>query len=81
MTCHYPDLGSDSDRLKICFTQSEALTRSRQLDVISVEFLRSFLRLETVFLLEVNIDEIIMQKWRHDETYTSFDFIRVYTTT
>ena len=29
MTCHYPDLCSASDRLKICFTQSEALTRSR----------------------------------------------------
>ena len=28
MTCHYPDLGSAFDKLKNCFTQSEALTRS-----------------------------------------------------
>ena len=28
MTCYYPDLGSTSDWLKICFNQSETLTRS-----------------------------------------------------
>ena len=28
MTCHYPDLGSASDCLKICFNQPEALTTS-----------------------------------------------------
>ena len=28
MTCYYPDLASTSDWLKICFNQSETLTRS-----------------------------------------------------
>ena len=28
MTCYYPDLGSTSDWLKICFNQSETLTSS-----------------------------------------------------
>ena len=28
MTCHYPDLGGASDWLKICFNQSEAISRS-----------------------------------------------------
>ena len=44
MTPHYPNLGSASDWLKICFIQSEALPRSEQWPVISMEFLRSFLR-------------------------------------
>ena len=42
MTRHYPDLGSSSDWLKICFSQLEALPRSGQCRVISMEFLRSF---------------------------------------
>ena len=40
MTRHYPDLGSASDWLKICFNQSETLPRSEQewYQVISMEF-------------------------------------------
>jgi len=30
MMCHHPDLGSASDWLKICFIQSEAISRSDQ---------------------------------------------------
>ena len=42
---HYPDLGSVSDWLEICFIiQLEALPRSGKRRVISVQFLRSFLR-------------------------------------
>ena len=41
---HYPDLGSTCDWLKQIFNQSEALLRSGQWHVISMEFLRSFLR-------------------------------------
>ena len=47
MTCHYPDLGTASDRLKIWFIHwSEALPRSGYWRIIelSMEFLRSFLR-------------------------------------
>ena len=42
MTCHYPDL--DRASWKICFNPSEALSRSGQWHVISMEFLRSFHR-------------------------------------
>ena len=48
MTRHYPDLGGASDWLNQIFTrhdQSEALLRSGQWRVISMEFLRSLLRL------------------------------------
>ena len=40
MTRHYPDLGSASDWLEICFNQSETLLRSEQewYQVISMEF-------------------------------------------
>ena len=43
MTCYYLDLGSASDWLKIFLIQSEALPRSGQWFVISMEFLPSFL--------------------------------------
>ena len=43
MTCYYLDLGSASDWLKIVLIQSEALPRSGQWFVISMEFLPSFL--------------------------------------
>ena len=36
MTCHYVDLGSASDWLKICFNQSEALPRSGHLYGVSM---------------------------------------------
>ena len=42
MTRHYPDLGSESDWLKICLNQSKAPPRSSH--VISMEFLQSLLR-------------------------------------
>ena len=44
MTQHYPDLGNVSYWQKVCFNQSEALTRSGKWRVISMEFLLSFLR-------------------------------------
>ena len=44
MTNHFPDLGSASDKMKQFFNQSEALPRSGQRYIISIEFLRSFLR-------------------------------------
>ena len=44
MTCDYSDLGSASDWMKQILNQSEALPRSEQWPVISMEFLQSFLR-------------------------------------
>jgi len=44
MTGHYQDLVSASDWLKQMFSQSEALLRSALCLVISLKFLRSFLR-------------------------------------
>jgi len=43
ITCHFPDVGSASDLLKICSNQSEALPRSGGWRVISMEFLPSSL--------------------------------------
>ena len=44
MMRHYPDLGSACDWLKIWFIQSQELARSGYWYVISMEFLRTFLR-------------------------------------
>ena len=44
MTHHYPNLGSASDWLKNCFIRWEALLKSGLWHVVSMEFLRSFLR-------------------------------------
>ena len=44
MTRHYQDLDSASDWIEKSFNQSEALPRSWKWRVISMEFLRSFLR-------------------------------------
>ena len=44
MTNHFQDLGSAADKIKQFFNQSEALPRSGQRHIISIEFLRSFLR-------------------------------------
>ena len=44
MTNHFQDLGSASDKIKQFFNQSEALPRSGQRHIISIEFLRLFLR-------------------------------------
>ena len=44
MTSLYPDLGSASDWLEFSFNQLEALPRSGERHVISMEFLRSLLR-------------------------------------
>ena len=44
MTHHYPDLDSASDWLHICFNQSGALPTNGWWSILSMEFLRSFLR-------------------------------------
>ena len=44
VTFLYPDLGSRSDWLKVCFNQSKSTTRSGYLHVISTEFLHLFHR-------------------------------------
>ena len=44
MTRHFPDLVSTFDWLKICFIQSEALSRSGWWRIITIEFLCLFLR-------------------------------------
>ena len=42
MMCHHPDLGSASDWLKICFIQSEAISRSDQYGIFALICQKSF---------------------------------------
>ena len=62
MMYHHPDLGSASDWFKICFIQSEANP-----DLISMEFLASFLRHHFAGKLEVaswNDGSFLRLVWR-----------------